>query len=112
MEANAFESLNPDERLLLMRFVCSFAWADFEIRDEERRWIAALIGRLDLGDEERAAVEVWLERPPSVESIDPALVPVAHREVFLTAIASLIRTDGEVSEEEAESFDLLKQLVA
>ena len=108
---DGFDSLNRHERLLLMRFVCSFAWADFEIRDEERRWISALIGRLDLDDDERQQVASWLESPPAEESIDPSLVPAEHRLLFLTAIQSLIETDGEVSEEEAESFQVLEQLV-
>ena len=111
MSKSAFHALNPEERMLLMRFVCSFAWADFEIRDEERRWISALITRLELGDDERAQVDRWLERPPPAESIDPGAVPVAQRELFLTAIESLIRADGDIAPEEADSFEILRQLV-
>jgi hypothetical protein len=32
-----FQELSRDERLLLLRFVCAFAWTDLEIKDGERR---------------------------------------------------------------------------
>ena len=31
--------------MLLMRFVCSFAWADLEVKPEERKLVARLIRR-------------------------------------------------------------------
>jgi uncharacterized membrane protein YebE (DUF533 family) len=94
-----------------MRFVCSFAWADFEIRNEERRFIAELVRKLRLDPAERQMVEKWLTLPPEPESVDPALVPRRHRELFLAAIESLVSIDGDVSPEEEDSLAVLRQLV-
>ena len=46
------QSLDRTERLQLMKFVCSFAWADLEVRPEEREFVARLIRRLDMNDAE------------------------------------------------------------
>ena len=35
MEDGALKKLSAKDRMRLLRFVCSFAWTDFEIRDEE-----------------------------------------------------------------------------
>ena len=53
--------LDRAERLRLMKFVCSFAWADLEIRPEERAFVARLVRRLELDPDERRRVESWLE---------------------------------------------------
>lgn len=111
MTLSSLAELSSEERLVLMRFVCSFAWADFEIQREERQFVAELVGRLELDPEERRQVEGWLERPPEPEAVDPALVPRAHRALFLEEIRSLVSADGEVSEEERDSLSVLSQLV-
>ena len=48
--------LNKEDRLQLMRFVCSFAWADLEIADAERDFIVKMVVRLKLDDEEQEQV--------------------------------------------------------
>ena len=106
------ERLERSDRLRLMKFVCSFAWADLEIRPEEREFIASMVNRLTLDAEDREKVEGWLELPPSPESVDPTQVPIAHRKVFIDAIRGVIASDGEVSSEEIESFRLFRDLVA
>jgi uncharacterized tellurite resistance protein B-like protein len=106
------DQLDRQERLRLVRFVCSFAWADFEIRPEERTFISRLIRRLDLGDEDDLQVQHWLERPPAFEDLDPTVIPAAHRELFVEAIEGLIVSDGEIAEEERETFEVFKQLIA
>ena len=103
--------LSPDDRLKLMKFVCSFAWADFEVRPEERAFISRLIHGLELDREEELAVHRWLDVPPSIEEIDPTTVPHAHRRLFLDAVEGVIHADGQLSDEEAESFELFRQLV-
>jgi len=95
----------------LMRFVCSFAWADLEIRPEEREFVHAMIERLTLDDEEREAVRGWLDLPPEPESIDPTLVPRAHRRVVIEAIGGIIAADGRIAPEEYESFRIFQDLV-
>ena len=57
--------LDSRERLRLMKFVCSFAWADLTVRPAERAFVAQLIRRRDLGDDEKDMVRGWLEIPPS-----------------------------------------------
>ncbi|MEC8422609.1 MAG: TerB family tellurite resistance protein [Myxococcota bacterium] len=103
--------LTRSERLRLVRFVCSFAWADLEIKPAERDFIQDLIRRLDLDDEETARVEGWLSFPPAPEEVDPMEIPVEHRKVFLDTMLALVAADGELAEAETESFNLLSQLV-
>ncbi len=112
MEAEAhLQELTREERLLLMRFVCSFAWADLEVKPEERALAARYIRRLQLGEEEKRQVSQWLESPPTPESVDPELIPKAHRMTFLRAVESTITVDGEVSTEERDSLIVFAKLI-
>lgn len=106
------DQLDRRDRLRLVQFVCSFAWADLEIQPEERVFIARLIRRLELGDEEDLQVQQWLDRPPSLDDLDPTSIPAAHRRFFVEAIEGLIGADGDVADEERESFDIFKQLLS
>jgi hypothetical protein len=94
-----------------MRFVCSFAWVDLEVRREERELVAKLVRRLQLEDEEKECVSKWLESPPPPDSVDPALVPRAHRMTFLRAVESTITIDGEVAPEERDALVVFAQLI-
>jgi hypothetical protein len=95
----------------LVEFVCSFAWADLEVRPEERVFISRLIQRLELDDDEDLQVQKWLETPPSVDEVDPTSIPAAHRRVFVESIEGLIASDGEVAQEESETLEVFKQLL-
>jgi uncharacterized tellurite resistance protein B-like protein len=103
--------LDRIERLQLMKFVCSFAWADLEIQPEERRFVASLILRLGLEPAEQAEVLRWLEVPPRPESVDPTQIPVEHRRLFVDAIRGIIEADGEIATEERENLSLLEMLL-
>ncbi|MEM7166693.1 MAG: TerB family tellurite resistance protein [Planctomycetota bacterium] len=103
--------LNSDERLQLMQFVCSFAWADFEVALEERKYIGRLVDRLELDAAESRQVQEWLKLPPVPEAVDPNLVPPRHRQLFLDAIRGVIAADLEISDEERESAALLEQML-
>ncbi len=105
------DQLDREERLQLMKFVCSFAWADLRIRPEERAFVQRTVRLLQLDSAERAAVEGWLEVPPSPESIDPTSISPTHRKLFLAAIEGVIHSDGEVADEERENFELLQELL-
>jgi tellurite resistance protein len=105
------KSLDRDDRLRLMRFVCSFAWADLEIRDEEREFVAKLVKSLELDPGEEAQVARWLEVPPRAEELDPADIPRHHRELVLRAARAMVVSDGEVDEREAENLSLLESLL-
>ena len=106
------DQLDQRERLRLVQFVCSFAWADFEIQPEERVFISRLIRRLELGEEEHLQVQQWLDSPPSLDDLDPTSIPVAHRRFFVEAIEGLISADGEIGDEERETFEIFQQLLA
>jgi uncharacterized tellurite resistance protein B-like protein len=101
--------LDRDQRLHLMKFVCSFAWADLQVVSEERSFVARLSRSLELGEEEEAQVQRWLNMPPV---IDPTSIPKALRPVYLAAIDGVIAADGEIAPEERENLKLLKDLLA
>ena len=104
-------ALNKEDRLQLMRFVCSFAWADLEIADAEREFIVKMVVRLKLDDEEQEQVAQWLEVPPPADDLDPADVPKEHRQLFLDAAKAMILSDGNVEDVEAENLIILDQLL-
>jgi uncharacterized membrane protein YebE (DUF533 family) len=103
--------LSSDDRLRLVRFVCSFAWADLTVNDAERAFVQDLVRRLGLSIPEAEEVEGWLAHPPRPESIDPAEIPLEHRQVFLDTVLALLGTDGALDAAEAESFNLLSQIL-
>jgi uncharacterized tellurite resistance protein B-like protein len=106
-----FAGLDRAARLQLMKFVCSFAWADLEIRPEEREFVARMIQRLGLDAGEARQVEGWLKVPPPPESVDPTEIPLEHRRLFVESIKGVIEADGEVALEERENLGLLEQLL-
>ena len=103
-----FEQLSRDDRLLLLRFVCAFAWTDLEIRDGERKLVERLMARMQLSAEDRAEVAGYLHVAPAPESINPKLVPREHRRIFIDSVRALIYADGEVDAEEREQFERLR----
>lgn len=104
-------SLSREDRLRLMKFVCSFAWADLDVNSAERRFVERLVRRLHLPDEERSEVAVMLEIPPRAEDIDPLEVPYEHRVLFVKTVKDLLLADGSVDPAEAENLDLFEQLL-
>ncbi len=105
------DALNKEDRLQLMRFVCSFAWADLEITEREREFILKLVIRLGLDEEEQEQVVEWLEVPPRADDLDPADVPTEHRRLFLDAAKAMILSDGTIEDVEAENLIILDQLL-
>ena len=103
-----FEQLSREDRLLLLRFVCGFAWTDLEIKDGERKFVQRLMDRMQLSPEDRQEVEGYLHVAPSPESISPKLVPPAHRRLFVDSIRALIYADGDVDAEERDRFEKLQ----
>ena len=106
------EQLKSSDRLRLMKFICSFAWADLEVRPEERNFIALMVGRMRLDPEESAQVQGWLSVPPSPEAVDPTHVPMEHRKLFLEWIEGVIAADGVIAPEERENLRLFKDLLS
>lgn len=112
MESGAMEQFDREDRLRLVKFVCSFAWADLVIRPEERIFVDQIVRSLKLNDEDQAKVAGWMEVPPNPESVDPTRIPLKQRQIFLESIEGVIVADGEVSPEERESLALLRELLA
>jgi tellurite resistance protein len=106
------KTLSREDRLRVMRFVCSFAWADLEVKSKERTLVRKMIKELHLEPDEVKLVEGWLQVPPRAEEVDPASIPKAHRQLVLDAARLMIQIDGSIDPEEAESFLLLEQLLA
>ena len=105
------DTLDREDRLRLMRFVCSFAWADLEIRPQERELISSLVERLDLNESERAQVTEWLLVPPAADDLDPADIPREHRQLFLDVAKTIVMSDGNLEEVEVENLLILEQLL-
>ncbi|MFO0692402.1 MAG: TerB family tellurite resistance protein [Polyangiales bacterium] len=105
------KELDREDRLRLMKFVCSFAWADLEVKDAERKLVKKLVSRLGLDAAEVAQVDGWLEVPPRPEEVDPSDIPRGHRKLFLDTIRAVIVADGRVEQEEAENLVLFEQLL-
>jgi uncharacterized membrane protein YebE (DUF533 family) len=103
--------LDREDRLRLMKFVCSFAWADLEVQDAERAFVKRLMKRLELTAAEKKEVEGWLEVPPRAEEVDPAEVPREHRQLFVDTARAMIASDGVIVENERESLALLELLL-
>ncbi len=104
--------LSREERLRLMKFVCSFAWADLEVQDEERTFVSKMVRRLELDDDDSKQVAGWLEVPPPPEEVDPREVPAAHREIFLETVRGLIAADKRVDPDERQNLELFEQLLS
>ncbi len=103
--------LNKTDRMRLMRFVCSFAWADLEINAKERALVKRMVQALHLDAEEKKQVQGWLEKPPRPDEVDPTTVPHAHRQLFIDAIKAMIVADGVVTREEVEDLKLFVALL-
>jgi uncharacterized tellurite resistance protein B-like protein len=105
------DQLSSDDRMRLMKFVCSFAWADLHVHAKERAFVARMVKKLKLDKKEVKQVEAWLTVPPRAEEVDPAEVPREHRELFLQSTRQIIVADGEIHPEEQSMFELLEELL-
>ena len=103
--------LSRQDRLNLMKFVCSFAWADLHVQSEEREFVQKMVRRLELDDDDKKQVDSWLEVPPPPEDVDPSQVPAEHREIFLETIRALIAADSVFDPDEKENLKLFEMLL-
>ena len=103
--------LTNEEKLRLLRFMCSFAWADLEIADKERAFVLGLIKSMKLPEDDAARAALWLDHPPSEEELDPYEIPDEHRKLFLEAALEMVGADGVVDVMEAENFAIFEALM-
>lgn len=104
--------LPKEERLRLLKFVCSFAWTDLRITDGERALIRRLASDADLDAGEQAQVDAWLQVPPRAEEVDPLMIPHEHRERFLRRAREVCEADGQVAPVEREALQTFAELLA
>jgi uncharacterized tellurite resistance protein B-like protein len=105
------DTLSAKDRLQLLKFVCSFVWADLDVRSSEKTFVLGLTQRLDLPEAEIEQVTAWLETPPPIDEVDPLLIPPRHRRLFLEAMEQAVVSDGSISPSETESLALFRQLL-
>ena len=106
------EVLDPEARMRLLEFVCSFAWTDLRVQQQERDLVMRIVGRLGLTRSERQQVERWLQVPPQIDDVDPTSIPRAHRELFLKAAEATIKADGRVVPAERDQLAVFRALLA
>ncbi len=104
--------LSRQDTMRLLAFVCTFAWADHEVQEEERAFVGDLVSKLDLDEEDLEQVAAWLKLPPRPEDIDPQQVPLQHRELFIAVAKMMVGVDGVVAEDEAETLALFQELLS
>ena len=103
--------LDSEDRLRLMKFICSFAWADLEVAEEERAFVTKMTDRLGLSEQEVEKVQEWLKVPPPAEELDPEDIPHAHRQLFIDAARAMVVVDGKIDPDEAENLALFEMLI-
>lgn len=111
-DARMLRKLGPEDRLRLMKFLCSFAWADLRVHEKEKVFIRKMVKKLSLDAKESAAVENWLKVPPRADEVDPQEIPADHRQFFVDSVRAIILADGEVDPEERISLSLLEELLS
>ena len=103
--------LSSTARLRLLRFVCSFAWADLQVTPAERAAVQGLVRRLRLTAAEKRQVSGWLEVPPPADDVDPNDIPPGQRQLFLDEVRRVVGADGRLSGEEQSSYRVFERLL-
>ena len=105
-------AIPKQERLRLLKFVCSFAWTDLRITETERDVIRQLVTAHKLDADERNQVEEWLELPPAAAEVDPLEIPREHRDRFVESARLIIVADGQLAPVESEALRIFEELLA
>lgn len=100
------DDLTETERVELMRFLCSFAWADGEVQPEEKTVLERVLGGLGLGAEARAEVEPWLATAPDVEGRELKAIDEQKRAAFIDRAYEVAAADGEIAAEELKHLKM------
>jgi uncharacterized membrane protein YebE (DUF533 family) len=118
--ASASRSIPPDaptlpaltalDRGKVLRFAASFLWADCNVVESERVFLADLARELG-ADDARAEVAGLLAQPPVPEEVDPNDVSPAVADVIRHAALRAIAADGRVDRKEMAMFEVLDDLL-
>lgn len=106
-----YDNLSEDDKILLVAFVCSFAWADLEIAEKEREFVRDLVGRLGLDAEAADKAEGWLDQPPNEDEVDPFAIPNEHKRLFLKTVVEMVGADDVLDRMEIESYAVFEELI-
>lgn len=98
-------------RMELLKFVCTFAWTDLRVQQEERDLVMRIAGRLGLDEAELAQVREWLRAPPAAEEVDPTRIPLPWRQEFLAAAEAVVAADGRVLGSERDALAVFRELL-
>jgi hypothetical protein len=105
------KKLSREDRLRLMKFVCSFVWADLRVHEKEKAFVRRMAKKLSLDAKEAELVEGWLKTPPRAAEVDPMTIPTAHKQLFLETCRATVHADGHVDPEESINLALLEELL-
>ncbi len=100
------DELTESDRTELMRFLCSFAWADGEVQPQEKTMLERVLGGLNMSPEARAKVEPWLTAPPDVEGRELKAIDDAKREAFIDFAYEVAAADGEIAADELKHMKM------
>lgn len=103
--------LDRGARMQLLKFVCSFAWTDLRVQQQERDLVMRIVGRFGLDADDVKQVQRWLSKPPAPDEVDPTRIPRAHREMFLQAAELAVKADGVVAPVEREQLAVFRDLL-
>ena len=104
-------TLSREDRLRLLKFVCSFAWTDLRVTDEERRLVEEFANFYEFDGSELDQVTQWLAVPPPPEEVDPTDIPKAHRQLFYQAAKRMVEADGRVVPGESDALETFRELL-
>lgn len=88
-----------------MGLLVAMAWADGELRDEEKAGIRAAADTLNLNQELRDRLESFMAKAPSLSDVDVDALNSRDRQFAFVASAWLARTDDGVEQAERDLLD-------
>ena len=101
-----------DEKVLIFKFLCVLAWADFIIHPNERKLIEQLALDFQVGPNINQMIQGWLQHPPRPEEVDPYTIPTELIELILEHACGVAKADGGIDIWELEMIELLHSLCA
>lgn len=104
------DKLSQEERVLLLRLLAGFAWADGHVAEEEKRFVRRVMSKLPLTADEVKDAESWLLVAPN-EPVPVSRIAPDHRRVFLETVRALMFMDGKIDPAEEAHFEKLRALL-
>lgn len=100
------DGLTEAERVDLVRFLCSFAWADGEVQAQERTVLERVLGGVGLSAEARAKAAAWLLAPPDMDGFDFAAIGADKRALFIDEAFEVAAADEALAAEEVRHLQM------